>query len=41
MAPKKLTLNISKLKALTEDQTKTVDGGATTTCGTTFCPKSG
>ena len=46
MAPKKklLTLNITKLKALSDDEGKTVQGGSgtnSTTCGTTYCPKSG
>ncbi len=46
MASKKklLTLNISKLKALTDAESKSVEGGSgvtTSTCATTFCPKSG
>ena len=42
MAPKKLTLNITKLKTLTDEQAKTIaGGGGTTTCGTTYCPMSG
>jgi hypothetical protein len=43
MAPKKLKLNITKLKTLAEDQAAAVKGGGPTssTCNGTNCPKTG